>query len=488
MEQQKSIKKNMFMNIILTASNFVFPLITYSYVARILLAEGTGKVAFVQSILAYFSYIAALGIGGYGVRECAKVRDDKEKLSKLVQEILIINFISTLIAYIALFFVLIIVPKFHTYKMLFIIMSTGILFQTMGMEWLYQSLEKYTYITIRSIIFKIISVILTFILIKSPEDYIIYGGLTIFTTSASNILNFIHARKYIILRRFNHYEIKKHLKPIMVFFMSMIIISIYGHFDSIMLGFMKNDSVVGIYGAALKMKSIILSVSTAVTAVMIPRMSIYFNQDNKHKFYELLLKSFRVTCLLLMPLSIFVILNAKDVLLFVCGKNFISAKPTLIILMLCVIVLSFTNLFGNQILIPKGDEKRYSLSVFIGMWINLALNTLLIPKFAASGAAFATLITECFNVFLMGTGCKKEISYLVKNAKFSQYLIPLLLAAISDYILQYVVGNIPLLFRLSVNTICLFGIYYMLLLLRKEPLTQSVITLIKNKIKKEMKK
>ena len=72
------------MNFILTAANFIFPIVTFPYVSRILLAEGTGKVAFAASIASYFSMIAAWGIPTYGIRACARIRDDKDKLNILV--------------------------------------------------------------------------------------------------------------------------------------------------------------------------------------------------------------------------------------------------------------------------------------------------------------------------------------------------------------------------------------------------------------------
>lgn len=180
--QHKSMKKNMLMSIINTSSGFVFPLITYSYVARILHTTGTGKVAFVQSVLTYFSYIASLGISGYGMRECAKVRDDRNKLSKLTQELLIINLVSTIFSYALLIAVVVLSSKLQSYKSLFWVMSCSILLQTLGMEWLYGALEEYSYITIRSLVFKTISVILIFVLVKNENDYITYGALTIFTT------------------------------------------------------------------------------------------------------------------------------------------------------------------------------------------------------------------------------------------------------------------------------------------------------------------
>ena len=100
--KEKSISKNVLLNTVLTLSNFAFPLITYSHVARILGPAGIGKVAFVNSILQYFSYLAILGIPVYGLRECSKLRNDKEALSHLVQELLVIAIIATVFSYIGL--------------------------------------------------------------------------------------------------------------------------------------------------------------------------------------------------------------------------------------------------------------------------------------------------------------------------------------------------------------------------------------------------
>lgn len=58
------------------------------------------------------------------------------------------------------------------------------------MEWLYKALELYKYITIRSILFKFVALVAMFLLVQKKSDYIIYGGITIFAASASNILNF----------------------------------------------------------------------------------------------------------------------------------------------------------------------------------------------------------------------------------------------------------------------------------------------------------
>ena len=101
--KHKSVKVNMIMNAILTMSSFIFPLITFPYVSRILWAEGTGKVNFATSIIAYFAMFAQLGIPTYGVKACARVRDNKEELSRTAHEILSINLFMCVIVYIAFF-------------------------------------------------------------------------------------------------------------------------------------------------------------------------------------------------------------------------------------------------------------------------------------------------------------------------------------------------------------------------------------------------
>ncbi len=481
MEEKNSVRKNMFMSIVLTASNFIFPLITYTYVARTLLPDGTGKVAFVQSVLTYFMYLAALGIPSYGLRECAKVRKNKDNLSKTVQELVILNMLSTVISYILLIITILSVNKFMEYKSLFCIMSMSILLQTLGMEWLYQALEKYTYITIRSLLLKCISVVLTLVLVKKPDDVCAYGFLVVFTTSASNLLNFFNARKHVFLKKYKNYELKRHIKPIMILFMSTVVITVYTNFDNIMLGFMYNDETVGLYGAALKIRGIAVSLSTAVTAVLIPGIIEAYYQGKMERYNKILLKSLRVSLLLVLPVVSYVILNVNDIILFICGKDFLPAQNTVYIMMLCALCLCLTNLFGNQILISRGAENQYSISVFIGLFINIIFNLLLIPSYGMEGAAFSNLLSEGVNVFWMGKNSKQEIKYMLENLRLLKYAIAILVGICSELFIIKLTRGWFLFARLSVTGVIMLGSYYILLFVLKEDLIMEIFDSVKKR-------
>ena len=480
--EKKSIKKNMLMSVILTSSNFIFPLITYSYVARILTPVGTGKVAFVSSIIGYFTYISTLGVPSYGLRECAKIRDNRNKLSTLVQELLLISLVATIVCYIILFFSVITIPKLFEYKRLFLIMSCHIFLNSIGVEWFYQSIEEYSYITVRSIAFKIIAVVLTFVLIHQLEDYIWYGFITIFTTSASYIFNFFHLRKFITLKKREKYNLRRHLLPILILFASSIVLTVYNNFDVTMLGLISGEREVGLYNSALKVKNIVLSLSSALTAVMIPRIAYFFEKNDKENVYGLLRKSLNISLLVAIPVAIYILIYTKDVLLFVAGKEYIDAVGSLRVLIICIIPLVITNLCGNQILIPSGNEKRYTQSVTVGLVIDIVLNILLIPTNGAVGAALGTLAAELWNVFWMGVGAANYLFEVLKKTNFIKYGICFLFAIIISYFSDIVTCFDNVVLRLIFSSVLYFGCYYFGLAALKEPMVIDVIDNLKRRI------
>lgn len=484
---QKSIKKNVIMSIILSASDFIFPLITYSYVAHILGTEGTGKVAFAQSIMQYFLYFAALGIPTYGLRECAKARDDKDSLSHIVQELLMINIMSDAVAYLTFITVLLTVPKLFEYRNLLVLISSGIILGTIGMGWMLKALEEYSFITIRSIIFKIISVVLTLILVRSSDDYVLYAFLIVFISSANNICNFIHARKFISFKKKGSYNLKKHIKPVLTLFVADAVITIYTNFDVSMIGFISSEHEVGLYNAAIGIKNIAMSVSYAVTSVLIPRIAYNIKRKNIHGLSSLITNSLRASMILALPLAIFVFIFSEDILCFVCGNEFLSASVILRILMVCVPPLILTNLFGNQLLIPLGNEKVFSQSVVVGLCINIVLNYFMIPVWGAAGAAVATLVTELWNAFWMGRGVKEYVVVLLKKINYLQYLIPLLITSLAGLLISNYIQGVNIVLKLVLEAAVVFGIYYGMLLCTKEPIISEQVSVAMNTLKRFVK-
>lgn len=278
--KRKSLGVNALINSIRSVVNLIFPLITFPYVSRILSVNGMGIYNFSSTYVGYFLLLAGLGIYTYAIREGAKFRNDREKMSQFASQVFTINIVSTLIAYVLLLLSLLIFKNLNNYVSAILIFSLQIIFTTIGTEWIYTIYEEYNYITIRSILFKIISMILLFLLVKKASDYLVYVSISVFASVGSNVLNFIHSKSYCSIKLVKNVDWYKHLKPIIIIFASSLAINIYVSSDTTILGLLKDDYAVGIYGLSVKIYSISESLMNAVMAVTIPRLAMLFGRKN----------------------------------------------------------------------------------------------------------------------------------------------------------------------------------------------------------------
>lgn len=479
-EKNKSLKLNFLMNIILTMSSFIFPLITFPYVSRILLPVGTGKVSLATSIITYFSMFAQLGIPTYGIRVCAAARDERKKLSKTAQELLIINLIMCVISYIVLFGVIFSVPKMREEKNLYIVLSFTIILTSIGMEWLYKALEQYTYITVRSVCFKFIALVAMFLLIHEQKDYVIYGGITIFAASASNVLNLINAHKYIDLKPFGNYDFKQHMKPILIFFAMSCATTIYTNLDTVMLGFMSTDADVGYYNAAVKIKTILVSIVTSLGTVLLPRASYYIQQGEMKAFRRITKKALNFVILLAAPLMIYFIYFAKEGIYFLSGSAYTGSIVPMQIIMPTLLLIGVTNILGIQILVPMGREKTVLYSEIAGAVVDVIINAILIPRYASAGAAVGTLVAEFAVLIVQFYALKDEVSDIFKKIHYPRIIFALILGSVCSLWTKFL--NIGNFLTLLVSAVLFLGVYSLVLLLLKEEMAIEVIeTLLRRK-------
>lgn len=477
-----SVKYNFIMNFILTSSQFIFPLITFPYVSRVLLAAGNGKISFAASVANYFMMVASLGVPTYGVRACAQVRDDKKKLSKTVQEIFTINFIMTVLVSITYFICIFTVPKFQAEQRLFLINGLSIVLNLFGMNWVYQALEQYDYITFRSLFFKIVSIVLMFLLVHEQGDYIKYAAITVLAGVGSNILNFIRLHRFIEFRWEENYNLKRHLKPILILFAQSLAVSIYTNLDTVMLGFLKTDHDVGYYNAAVKIKSILLSLVTSLGNVLLPRMSYYAKQNLKKEFSETMLKALNFTVLLSVPLVIYFGIFSKEAIAFLAGDGYIGAVMAMQIITVAVIPNGLTGVLGVQVLTALEKEKYVLYSVIVGAVVDFILNLSFIPQYGAAGAALATMIAEFLVLLVQLFVTKNLLRELRGGFRIQYYLILSILCGVISYMVK--LAGIKTVFgELLVSATLFFCIYGIGLFITNDPIVLEVLKTGMNKMK-----
>ena len=377
------------------------------------------------------------------------------------------------------------VPRFQSDRTLFLVVGISILLDPLGVNWLYQGLEQYGYIAKRSIFLKFIGVILMFMFIHSPDDYVFYGVTSILASAGSNVLNFINLRKYISLKPVGNYDIKQHLKPILILFAQVVAVNIYTNLDNVMLGFMKTDVDVGLYAAAVKVKTILTSLVTSLGAVLLPRLSYYIMEGKKEEFQGLIKKAYNFVIVIAFPLMLFTIFYAKDCLIFLSGNEFIGATLAMQIIAPTILLIGLSNLLGIQVLTPLNKEKQLVYSVVAGALVDLILNIIFIPKMGAAGASLGTLVAE-FVVLTVQILYLKDLFFrIAKQVQYGKIVLALILASMISIRCSSMVSVI--FFKLAIAGITFFGSYGIVLLLTKENFVNSYIfeEILKNKFWKK---
>ncbi len=475
--KRKSLKINAFLNGLKTFLNFLFPLITFPYVSRVLSVEEIGKYNFSNSLISYFLLLAALGIDKYAIREGAKYRDNKEKFSSFASEIFSFNIISTIVSYLLLLIFLLLSKTLDRYLVCILIFSFQIFFTTLGTEWVYSIFEEYRYITIRSILFKIISIILLFAFVKKEGDYIVYAAITVFASVGSNVLNFFNAKKICQIKFTFKIDWRKMFKPIMIIFASNIAIQIYVNSDTTMLGYLKNDYSVGIYSVATKIYLIMKNLTGSILTVTIPRLAYLASKKTKEDYEKLLSKVANALIILIIPSIVGVILLSREAVLIIAGNKYLDAQLPLIILSVAILFSTFSGLFNNCVLLPYKREKVFLKSSIISAIANIVLNLILIPYFGSVGAAFTTLISESIMASMNFFGCKDLIGKVIFNKPLKDSVVSVFCGSIGIIICCRIIKNLfSNLYVYSVTSVLLSVIIYgcILVLLKNEIVLENM--------------
>jgi O-antigen/teichoic acid export membrane protein len=369
-------------------------LISAPYVARVLLPEGVGLYNFICSYVSYFVLFATLGIPNYGIREIAKIKNERKASERFISHMMTIELITTVIMSIAFFASLWWLDQAKGYILLFIISGISLYTTPFKIEWFYIGREEIGFITLRSLIVKTISFIGLFIFVQNKDDLIYYVLLSVFATIANELWNYsklfkLGIRPYICFK-----DVTKHLKPVLILFFSSVAISVYCSLDTLMLGLLTDYEQVGYYSTAMQLVKILLYLVTSLSIVAMPRVSSLMHNSQVKDVIDLMNKSIGIVTLLGFPICLGLILISPVFTPLFFGISFENSVLPMQIGSFVIIAIGLNNLNGIQILTSLGFDKQFFISVLGGAIANFILNLLLIPQYGASGAALSSVYAE----------------------------------------------------------------------------------------------
>ena len=475
----QSVKVNYILNLINTGTQMLFPLITFPYVCRVIEADGIGQINFFQSIISYISLFTCLGIPMYAIREIARDRSDVVQMNRTAMEILLLHSMLTLVGYAIVAILCLTVPQIQVNIPLFLILSLTIFFTAIGCEWFYQGIEDFKYITIRGLIIKTVSVVLLFIFVKSKTDLLYYGCYTVFGVLGGNIFNFFRLRKYIHRENiiFSELHIKRHIKPVLKVFSFSVVTSIYLQLNTVLLGFFKNAFAVGYFAAATKVMQMLLKMSACLGSVMMPRASHLIAENKEAEFNRLIQKSYDFTLAIALPMTIGLIFCAPSLITALCGVKFEhSILPSQIIAPI-ILMVAISNVFGIQVLFPKGKINIVTLCCGIGAVADLILNLCLIPFFSYIGTSIAYLGAEVATTVSMYFIGRKYIPIIYFKKSHLTYALGCIVMALALYGISLL--QLPTLTILLLQGCCGVLAYFIILCICKDEMLVQILSKIK---------
>ena len=414
----------------------MIPLLSIPYISRVLDPDGIGHVNFIDSFSYYFVIIAEVGITVYGIREVAKVRDNKNRLNELVSELLLLHFITSLVTLvfyaISVYFLW---DKIRDLRLL--LFSLSFLFVSFfSCDWYFLGKERFGYIAIRSIIVRVAGLVSIFILIKQPEDYYIYYGIIVASSVVTSIWN-----NYVLFRdvdlSFKKTNWKKHLRHVWVIYLINLFYSVPLMLDNVLLRLVSTASAVGIYSFSIKVVRISTNLLADSVLVFFPRIVSLANNKNDVQLQQKLVLNVQLIILISVPMSIGLFLIADELAVVFFGQKFLLAANDLRLLSFFPFLKGMSLFFSNSILIAHQEE-----SVFLR---NLVISSCL---FIPAALILAALYND-FGICIAVIGA--ELFLMVSNYFTVKKRLPLLQIFDSATALQALVGGllfIPVVFTI----------------------------------------
>ncbi len=473
----KKLLINYIYSILYQLVRVILPVITVPFLQATIGAATIGISDFAGNISSWFILFGVLGVNVYGNRQIAKVRNDKENLSRTFFEILFMQFANMVI--VSVFYALYILVAVRENALIYWIFFINILASAIDISWFYYGVEDFKIASIRNTLVRICSVGLLLLFIKSPEDLVVYTVIITGTELLGSLAMFSRLKKYITRVPFSLKDAyRNHFRGTVALFIPTIAINVYTLLDQSMLGFIGgNMQSLNLYKTAQSFVKMFLQFITSIGVVMLPRVTnVFYNDEGgREKAIGYIGTTFKIACALSIPMVL--------AMVFVSPTFFpwyLRRSPNVVPEMIRLVQISspilffiaLSNVFGTQFLVPTGRTKEYTTSVITGAVVNFFLNLFLIPRFLGYGAAVASCIAELTVTLVQYNFVRNDLKLSVDRS----ILIYLLAGALmSAYV--FLIGNV-MGARILTNVVQAGGgvlVYALTLILLKEELFTSLL-------------
>lgn len=438
----KSIKINAFYKSVLSVLNILFPLITAPYISRILSVDGFTEYNRALSMIAWFSPFAVFGVYTYGLREIARIRNDRKAVEELFTKLFLLSLILCVLVTIIYLIVVIFVSS-REYRNLYVIASSQLFFVCFATDYMNEAGEKYGFILLKSFFCRLIYVISVFCFVRDESDAWLYMLLSSGSVVLNNLLTFFYNKYNYHFRRIEFKETVKLIKPLFVVFLLVNSSMLYTILDRFALTYFGDKLQLTYYHVSQVLSNSVVQISSSLILVTIPRLSFYWGNNKKNEYYELLEKSSSLFLILSIPCCIGMAYLSKDVMYLYAGEKYLAASFPLFLFCFRYLISNFDTILSKQILLATGNEKCLTRIYYIGGIYNILLKVILIisGNLSASSCIITTATADILVIVLQMIQIRKKN---IRNKVFNENLIiPFISSLLFVFIIKAISFKIP---------------------------------------------
>lgn len=383
----KTVASNFGYLMLLQVASYIFPLLTIPYLARVIGVEGFGKIAFAAAVIVWLKTISDWGFNYTATRDVALNKNDLNKVSEIFSNVLWARIILMLLSLLLLLIAIAFIPYFEENKIIllvsFLLVPGNIFFP----EWFFQAMERMKFITILSLISKMVFTLLIFIFIKEKSDFILQPlfmslGFIVSGFFATYIIVF---KWKIKIHKPNFKEVFITIKGSTDVFINNIMPNLYNSFSVVLLGFYGGSVANGLLDAGSKFINISQQFLMIISRVFFPLLSRKIDSHNLYAKINIYLSI--IACISLFILAPFIIK-------FFYTKEFIGAVIILRIMSVSIIFSALISTFGTNFMIVTGHEKDLRNITVICSLVGFTLAFPLISSYGYIGAAITITVTR----------------------------------------------------------------------------------------------
>ncbi|WP_313269977.1 oligosaccharide flippase family protein [Epilithonimonas vandammei] len=395
--EYKTVINNFFNLAFVQAINLILPLITIPYIMRVVGIEKFGLISFATSIVNYFGVLVAYGFNLTATKTIAQNINNKILINDLFCNVIYARIFLSIISLILFIIIQFLVKDFNNNFFIYLSLLLSVIFTNLSPDWFFQGVQNLKFLTRVNLVLKIISTSLTFLLISNKSDYYYLAVLPFLNSILLFLITQIYVQKKynISFKRINLRSIYLELLNGRYLFLSQIKITFFSNFNVVVLGFLTNNTVVGIFSSADKIIKVFSSVQIPIVTALFPHFAYKIKQD-KQKAYKELNKIAIYGSFIYIPILIVLFVLAKQVALLMFGTEINEISFLIRIMSIIPLLVFLNNLFGTQFLLNTGNEKKFLINLILAAVLNIILIFPLTIYFEGVGTAISVLVTEFF--------------------------------------------------------------------------------------------